>query len=186
MAIIYLFIITPLTTARLGAYNLKMVGHAVVREDAAKDVTIVTVVPNTIFTSFDILRDLPRNGYLTRAENHRHPLPLELCLPIGIGGDWQPHLVDTQPLDRQKRAFGHQIVAWVARNKYCSDDIPRLGQFLRLFDAIPEILPPYWSIVENRCYERNESLLSQIDRLWTRLHVLFENGSCYEFLVLFQ
>lgn len=54
-----------------------MVGHAVVREDAAKDVTIVTVVPNTIFTSFDILRDLPRNGYLTRAENHRHPLPLE-------------------------------------------------------------------------------------------------------------
>lgn len=54
-----------------------MVGHAVVREDATKDVTIVTVVPNTIFTSFDILRDLPRNGYLTRAENHRHPLPLE-------------------------------------------------------------------------------------------------------------
>lgn len=56
---------------------LKMVGHAVIREDATKDVTIVTVVPNTIFTSFDILRDLPRNGYLTRAENHRHPLPLE-------------------------------------------------------------------------------------------------------------
>lgn len=62
---------------QLFSIYLKMVGHTVVREDATKDVTIVTVVPNTIFTSFDILRDLPRNGYLTRAENHRHPLPLE-------------------------------------------------------------------------------------------------------------
>lgn len=39
-----------------------------------------------------------------------------LCLPIGICGDWQPHLIGAQPLNRQKRAFGHQIVAWVARN----------------------------------------------------------------------
>lgn len=69
-------------------------------------------------------------------------------------------------------------------HKYCSDDIPRLGQFLRLFDAIPEILPPYWSIVENRCYERNESLLSQIDRLWTRLHVLFLTSERYSYYLV--
>lgn len=54
-----------------------MVGHAVVREDATKDITVVSVVPNTIFTSFDVLRDLPRNGHLTGTENHRRPLPLE-------------------------------------------------------------------------------------------------------------
>lgn len=54
-----------------------MVGHAVVREDATKDITVVSVVPNTIFTSFDVLWDLPRNGHLTGTENHRRPLPLE-------------------------------------------------------------------------------------------------------------
>lgn len=56
---------------------LEVVWHAVVREDATKDITVVPVVSDTIFPVFNVLRDLPSNGHLTRAKNHRRPLPFE-------------------------------------------------------------------------------------------------------------
>lgn len=57
--------------------HLKMIADAVVRIDATENIAIVTVMSDAIFARFNVLRDFPRNGHLTRSQYHRCPRPLK-------------------------------------------------------------------------------------------------------------
>lgn len=56
---------------------LKMIGDTIVRIHATKDITVVTVMLNAIFTRFNVLWDFPCNGHLTRSQYHGSSSPLK-------------------------------------------------------------------------------------------------------------
>lgn len=56
---------------------LKMIGDTVVRIHATKDIAIITIMSDAIFARFNILRDFPRNGHLTRPQYRGSSPPLK-------------------------------------------------------------------------------------------------------------
>lgn len=57
--------------------HLEMIGDTIVRIHATKDIAIITIMSDAIFAWFSVLRDFPRNGYLTRSQYNGGSRPLK-------------------------------------------------------------------------------------------------------------
>jgi len=57
--------------------HLEMICDAIVRIHATEDIAVISVMSDTIFAQFNVPRDFPRNGHLTRSQYRGSPRPLK-------------------------------------------------------------------------------------------------------------
>jgi hypothetical protein len=101
----------------VGGDNLEHFGVASVGNEAAENKFGAALVREPVESGLGALGNCPLGARLARSLQKRHPVPVELCFPVGVRCHDRPRrriLRLQAPLHRHETLLLHQVVARVA------------------------------------------------------------------------